>query len=100
MRPYQVRTKNSRGKPVSGWRTVYANSEREAAVVDAQPQWIQNAAPKKGALHRQLGYPLDQKIPFPVLQRIKYMPIGGHIHGHTVTPLMKKRANFAMNVRK
>jgi hypothetical protein len=63
-------------------------------------RWIQAAAPKQGALHRQLGYPTKDGIPTPVLQRIKYMPVGGHIHGHTVTPLMKKRANFALNVRR
>ena len=63
-------------------------------------RWIQNAAPKKGALHKQLGYPESERIPVPVLQRIRLMPLGGHIHGHTVTPLMKKRANFALNVRR
>ena len=63
-------------------------------------RWIQGVSPKTGALHRQLGYPRKDKIPIPVLQRIKYLPVGGHIHGHTVTPLMKQRANFALNVRR
>jgi hypothetical protein len=65
-----------------------------------QNRWIQQAALKQGALHLQLGYPEHEHIPVPVLQRIKYMPLGGHIHGNTVTPLMKKRANFALNVRR
>jgi hypothetical protein len=62
--------------------------------------WIQNVHPKHGALHRQLGYPMDQPIPTTVLQRIKNLPLGGHIHGQKVTGLMKKRANFAYNVRR
>jgi hypothetical protein len=65
-------------------------------------QWIQNAVHenKKGALHRQLGYSPDERIPTYVLNNIKEANIGTHIDGHTVTPLMKKRANFALNVRK
>lgn len=35
MRPYQVRSKNAAGNPTSGWRTVYANSEKEAVLKDA-----------------------------------------------------------------
>jgi hypothetical protein len=63
-------------------------------------RWIQQANPKQGALHHQLGYPSKERIPVPVLQRVKYLPVGGHIHGNTVTPLMKQRANFALNVRR
>jgi hypothetical protein len=35
MRPYQIRSKSAAGKPISGWRTVYANSEKEAVLKDA-----------------------------------------------------------------
>jgi hypothetical protein len=65
-------------------------------------KWIQAAssAHTKGALHRQLGYPVDQKIPKKVLHDIVGTEIGKHSHGRTVTPLLKKRANFALNVQK
>jgi hypothetical protein len=63
-------------------------------------RWIQDANPKKGALHKQLGYPSRKHIPVPVLQRIKSLPIGRHIQGSVVTELMKQRALFALNARR
>ena len=63
-------------------------------------RWIQNANPKKGALHRQLGYNPDHKIPDSVLDRVIAARPGSKIRGHTITPLMKRRANFARNVRR
>ena len=35
MKEFKVRNKNPGGKPISGWRTVYANTEREAVLKDA-----------------------------------------------------------------
>jgi hypothetical protein len=35
MKEFKVRNKNAQGKPTSGWRTVYANSEKEAVLKDA-----------------------------------------------------------------
>jgi hypothetical protein len=51
----------------------------------------------KGALHRQLGLPGAQKIGRSHLQEIVNTPDGQKWHGHTVTPLMKKRAQAALN---
>ena len=65
-------------------------------------KWIQNATnpQKKGSLHRQLGIPQDTIIPKKTLRDIVNTDIGKHSHGHTVTPLLKKRANFALNAQK
>ena len=66
--------------------------------------WIQGVNANKGALHRQLGYRVGQKIPSGLLNRIVDTPIGNKVkvrgEGKTVTPLLKQRANFARNVRK
>lgn len=67
--------------------------------------WIQQATTPhtKGALHRQLGIPTWQKIPTYKLERIIATDIGktAHIDGQIkVTPLLKQRAIFALNVRK
>jgi len=66
-------------------------------------RWIQEARIKKGALHRQLGYTVDQKIPLGVLQTIKERGVGAHVRTPagtlTITNKMKKRANFALNIR-
>lgn len=51
----------------------------------------------KGALHRELGIPEDQKIGKTHLREIVNTPDGQKWHGHTVTPLMKKRAQAALN---
>jgi hypothetical protein len=76
-------------------------------------KWIQEATTekKKGALHRQLGIPVKNKIPYAVLHQISNTPVGERIYINTtgqtsntpfvtVTPLMKRRVNFALNVRK
>jgi hypothetical protein len=71
-------------------------------------KWIQKAKPKKGALHRQLGYPTGTKIPKSELIIIKHAHVGDRVivTGNSnksrvkVTPLLKKRANFALNVRR
>jgi hypothetical protein len=57
------------------------------------------AAVKKGALHKQLGLPLHSPISTKTLKDILRMKEGGKIKGRTVTKLMKKRANFALNFR-
>jgi len=68
--------------------------------------WIQKARnpKKKGALHRELGIPHGKPIPVGTLRKIEKQKVGTHIRSggksRTVTPLMKKRANFALNVRK
>jgi hypothetical protein len=53
---------------------------------------------KKGALHRQLGIPEDQRIPTEILKKI--LTEKGKVNGKKITPLMRKRANFAMSFRK
>lgn len=62
--------------------------------------WIQGIEPRKGALHRQLGYPPTAKLPAGLIREISQANIGTHVRGHTVTPLLKKRAVFANTVRK
>jgi hypothetical protein len=64
-------------------------------------KWIREAtsAHTKGALHRQLGIQQDRKIPKQILRDIVATDIGKRSHGHTVTPLLKKRANFALNAQ-
>ena len=62
--------------------------------------FIQGAHIKKGALHRQLGYPEGEKIPLGLLREIKSANVGTHVRGRTVTPLLKKRVNFAINIRR
>ena len=66
-----------------------------------KPQrWIQGAAPKPGALHRQLGYSQGEKLPEGLLNEIYHTPIGNKARGRTVTPLLKKRVVFAVNAQK
>lgn len=66
--------------------------------------WIQSANPKKGALHKQLGIPADQKIPMPLLSKIAHAAPGKKIKvgskSVTVTPLLKHRAHFALNMKR
>lgn len=65
-------------------------------------KWIQKAsqAHTKGALHRQLGIPVGEKIPKKILRDIVETKVGKKSHGHMVTPLLKKRSSFAINVQK
>ncbi len=57
---------------------------------------------KEGALHRQLKVPEDQDIGITNLRKIKKAEVGAmvKIKGKTfkVTPLMKKRAVFGLNI--
>jgi len=62
--------------------------------------WIQKSKVKKGALHIELGIPKGKRIPPRLLIEIEHSDIGSHIAGHKVTRLLKKRANFALNVRR
>lgn len=66
-----------------------------------KPQkWIQGAAPKPGALHKQLGYPTRKDIPKGLLKEIYATPVGNTVRGHTVTTLLKRRVVFAVNAQK
>jgi hypothetical protein len=62
-------------------------------------KWIQKAKPKPGALHKQLGYPVGQPIPPQVLQKGYTAKVGTQLHGKTVTPLMKRRIQYAVNAQ-
>ena len=72
--------------------------------------WIQKAIKpnRKGALSRQLGIPIDENIPMTLLRKIKNTSIGNTIVNPTktgkkhitVTPLLKKRAVLAYNLKK
>ena len=55
---------------------------------------------KKGALHKQLGLGVHEHISSALLDRIEKQNVGTHIGDVPVTPLLKKRANFARNVRR
>jgi len=71
-------------------------------------RWIQQLNLKKGALHRQLGFPEDKKIPVGLLQKIVNANIGDKIaykvNGKrkviTITRLLKKRATLALTFRR
>jgi hypothetical protein len=71
-------------------------------------RWIQKAKIKKGALHRQLSVPSNKDIPVTLLKKIKRTPSGFSILNPTktgkkrikVTTLLKRRVNFALNVKK
>lgn len=63
-------------------------------------RWIQNAAPKKGALHHQLGYSSKKDLPAGLLDEIYHASVGAHVRGHTVTTLLKRRVVFAVNAQK
>ena len=85
-----------------GWRrlvlvpwTQWNRPDRECVM----NKWIQNLEPKKGALHRQLGYPPDQPLPPGMIMDIHGADIGTHVRGHTVTRLLKQRVNFAINAQ-
>lgn len=70
-------------------------------------RWIQKAKIKKGALHRQLSVPKDKDIPITLLKKIKSFSTGRTITNPTktgkriikITTLLKRRVNFALNVR-
>lgn len=56
---------------------------------DVEGHWMQDAHPKKGALHAQLHIPQGQKIPTDRLEEAE----------HAKSPLLRKRANLAMRYR-
>ena len=70
-------------------------------------RWIQKAKIKKGALHSQLSIPQNKDIPVTLLKKIKSSATGSTISNPTktgkrrikVTTLLKRRVNFALNVR-
>lgn len=63
-------------------------------------RWIRGAGIKKGALHRQLGYPAGKDIPKGLLHDIYGANVGTTVRGHKVTTLMKRRVMFAVNAQK
>lgn len=63
-------------------------------------RWIQSVNPKPGALHRQLGYAASKDLPPGLLKEIYHARTGTHVRGHTVTPLLKHRVQFAVNAQK
>ena len=63
-------------------------------------KWIGEAEPKKGALHKQLGYATSQDIPKGLLNEIYNTSVGNKVRGHTVTTLLKRRVVFAVNAQK
>lgn len=71
-------------------------------------KWIQNAEVKKGTLSRQLGIPEKENIPFTLLEKIRAAELGSTIYNPTklgekkykVTPLLKKRAVLALNLKR
>jgi hypothetical protein len=66
-------------------------------------KWIQETKMKKGALHKQLGYDEDEKIPAGILKKIVDGEVGSKVkikgEEHTITALMKKRANMAKTLK-
>ncbi len=71
-------------------------------------KWIQKAHLKKGGLSRQLGIPEKDNIPMTFLNKIVKAEKGSKVHNPTkmgkrvvtVTPLLKKRANMARNLKR
>lgn len=64
------------------------NSDHHFKTTD--PNWIQDAKIKKGALHTELGVKQGKKIPLVKVEKA----------AKSNDPLLKKRAQFALNVRK
>jgi IS4 transposase len=70
-------------------------------------KWIPHNL-KKGALSRQLGVPEKENLPVTYLRKIHNAPTGAVVKNPTyhgvpqirATPLVKRRVNFALNVRK
>ena len=63
-------------------------------------KWIQNARPKHGALHKQLGIPESRDIPPGLLHELHGAKVGNKVRGHKVTTLLKERVDFAVNAQK
>ena len=62
-------------------------------------KWIGNVPIKHGALRRQLHIKQNEVIPTATLLAITGAKLGSKVHGATVTPKLKKRAQFALNIR-
>ena len=70
-------------------------------------KWIQKIHLKKGTLHRQLGVPLDKKIPMALLNKIVSAKAGDTITNPTklgkkkikVTRILERRAILARNLK-
>lgn len=74
--------------------------------------WIQKVRSSSkvgsGVTHRMLGVPKSQKLPFTFLEEIRATPIGKWAKNPTqigkprvkVTPLLKKRAVLALNLKR
>jgi hypothetical protein len=77
--------------------------EKESQTMQEKKKWIQDTEMKKGALHKQLGYDEDEKIPAGVLKKIVDSEVGSKVkikgEEHTITALMKKRANLAKTLK-
>lgn len=61
--------------------------------------WVKNVHPKKCALHKHIGKKCGEPISTKTLQGIVETPVGNKFRGRTVTPLLKRRANFALVAR-
>ena len=78
--------------------------QEEGMPMSESEKWIQDTNMKKGALHKQLGYDEDEKIPAGILKKIVDGEIGSEVEikgkKKTITALMKKRANLAKTLKK
>lgn len=91
-------------------RIVVTNEDGADKKIMGVSRWIQKARnpKKKGALHRQLGVPTDKNIPVTLLKLVRSAPIGKTLRNPLkvgnrripVTMLLKRRVQFALNVRK
>jgi len=71
-------------------------------------KWIQKTGLKKGALSRQLGIPIEEKIPMELLTKIIRAKPGETIRNPSkigkrsikVTRLMERRAILARNLKR
>lgn len=66
--------------------------------------WVKNIRLKKGTLHKQLGIDKDKKLPVSLLKKILHSKAGKKISNNKktirITPLLKKRVNLALNLKK
>jgi hypothetical protein len=73
-------------------------------VSEKKKEWIKETKMKKGALHKQLGYSEDEDIPAGIIKKIVDSEVGSKVkikgEEHTITALMKKRANLAKTLKK
>jgi len=71
-------------------------------------KFIKKAIEKPGSLSRQLNIPIKENIPFTLLEKIKGAPDYTRIRNPTAigkrtikaTPLIKKRANLALILKR